>query len=388
MHIFFTILDWLVFIPLSCCVAYMLFYAIASHFYRQPPYANANTLNRFAIVFPAYKEDRVILKSIKTFLEQDYPKDRYDIIVVSDHMTQETNASLKQLPIITLEATYENSSKAKALILATEYLEKVNYDAIVIMDADNLTVPFFLKEINKAFNCGVKAMQARRTGEHCNTEVAQLDSTSEEINNSFFRSGHNAVGLSSALSGSGMAFDFNWFSENVRNLQTAGEDKELEVLLLKNRIHVSYLKNLPVFDEKIAKSEDIGNQRKRWIAVQYATLARVYKDFPKALFQGNFDYCDKIIQWMLPPRLIQIAAIGLCTILALLLDPIPTGIRWTILCTVQVSAFLIALPSSYYNITLLKAILLKLPYLILITIKNMFRLKGASKKFIHTKHGD
>ena len=43
--------------------------------------------------------------------------------------------------------------------------------------------------------------------------------------------------LSAGLSGSGMAFDAHWFRQNVAHLQTAGEDKELEALLLQQRIH-------------------------------------------------------------------------------------------------------------------------------------------------------
>ena len=53
--------------------------------------------------------------------------------------------------------------------------------------------------------------------------------------------GHNAVGLSAGLSGSGMAFEAEWFHQNVKYLQTAGEDKELEAMLLQQRIYTVYL---------------------------------------------------------------------------------------------------------------------------------------------------
>lgn len=46
------------------------------------------------MLFPAYKEDRVIVASIQSFLEQDYPKELYEIIVISDQMRPETNDAL------------------------------------------------------------------------------------------------------------------------------------------------------------------------------------------------------------------------------------------------------------------------------------------------------
>ena len=78
-----NIIDWILYIPLVFCVCYLLLYAIASKFYRAPQYPEARTLRRIVVLFPAYKEDRVIVASIQSFLEQDYPKELYEIIVPS-----------------------------------------------------------------------------------------------------------------------------------------------------------------------------------------------------------------------------------------------------------------------------------------------------------------
>lgn len=56
-----NIIDWVLYIPLTLCVCYLLLYAIASKFYRAPQYPEARTLRHIAVLFPAYKEDRVIL---------------------------------------------------------------------------------------------------------------------------------------------------------------------------------------------------------------------------------------------------------------------------------------------------------------------------------------
>lgn len=390
-----NIIDWILFTLLALCVGYLLLYAIASKFYRAPRFPDARTFRRFAVLFPAYKEDRVIASSVRGFLQQDYPQELFDIIVISDQMQDATNEELRSLPIRLLIADYRDSSKAKALTMAMESVSGEHYDIVAIMDADNLTSPDFLAEINRAFDNGARSVQAHRTGKNMNTDISVLDGISEEINNGIFRSGHNALGLSAALSGSGMAFEAEWFRNNVRLLETAGEDKELEVLLLRQRIHTTYLPQIPVYDEKTQKEEAIGNQRKRWIAAQFGILRHSLSGLREAVSKGNMDYCDKILQWMLPPRLIQLAGIFGLTFIFTVIGvwqavqgaghEWTAAIKWWILSAAQIMAMLLPIPGRLLDKRLGKAIL-RIPMLALATLGNLFKLKGAYKKFIHTEH--
>lgn len=390
-----NIIDWILFTLLALCVGYLLLYAIASKFYRAPRFPDARTFRRFVVLFPAYKEDRVIASSVRSFLQQDYPQELFDIIVISDQMQDATNEDLRYLPIRLLIADYRDSSKAKALTMAMESVSGEHYDIVAIMDADNLTSPDFLAEINRAFDNGARSVQAHRTGKNMNTDISVLDGISEEINNGIFRSGHNALGLSAALSGSGMAFEAEWFRNNVRLLETAGEDKELEVLLLRQRIHTTYLPQIPVYDEKTQKEEAIGNQRKRWIAAQFGILRHSLSGLREAVSKGNMDYCDKILQWMLPPRLIQLAGVfGLTFIFTVIGvwqavqgagQEWTAAIKWWILSAAQIMAMLLPIPGRLLDKRLGKAIL-RIPLLALTTLGNLFKLKGAYKKFIHTEH--
>ncbi|WP_195475170.1 glycosyltransferase [Bacteroides finegoldii] len=390
-----NIIDWILFTLLALCVGYLLLYAIASKFYRAPRFPDARTFRRFVVLFPAYKEDRVIASSVRSFLQQDYPQELFDIIVISDQMQDATNEDLRSLPIRLLIADYRDSSKAKALTMAMESVSGEHYDIVAIMDADNLTSPDFLAEINRAFDNGARSVQAHRTGKNMNTDISVLDGISEEINNGIFRSGHNALGLSAALSGSGMAFEAEWFRKNVRLLETAGEDKELEVLLLRQRIHTTYLPQIPVYDEKTQKEEAIGNQRKRWIAAQFGILRHSLSGLREAVSKGNMDYCDKILQWMLPPRLIQLAGVfGLTFIFTVIGvwqavqgagQEWTAAIKWWILSAAQIMAMLLPIPGRLLDKRLGKAIL-RIPLLALTTLGNLFKLKGAYKKFIHTEH--
>ena len=379
-----NIIDWILYIPLVFCVCYLLLYAIASKFYRAPQYPEARTLRRIVVLFPAYKEDRVIVASIQSFLEQDYPKELYEIIVISDQMRPETNDALATLPIRLLMANYKESSKAKALAMAMDSIDTNAFDIVVIMDADNTTDPDFLSEINRAFQAGEKAIQAHRTAKNMNTDVAVLDAASEEINNSIFRSGHIALGFSSALIGSGMALEAQWFRQHVPQLETAGEDKELESLLLKQRIHIEYLEHVHVKDEKTQKKEVIKNQRKRWIAAQFDSLSRALPSFPGELLRGNINYCDKVFQWTLLPRIVLIFCTFFFTIIFTIVHP-HMSIKWWILSFSLFLALFTAIPKRMLNKRLLQGIL-QLPSLLAGIVSNLFKLKGVNKQFIHTEH--
>ena len=377
------IFEYICWILASIAVAYPLIYSLASLGTRKSYYPTANKQHKFAILFPAYKEDRVILPVVESFLQQHYPQELYKVIVISDHMQETTNERLAQLPITLLKANYENSSKAKALNFAMDHFGRDEFDAVVILDADNIVDTNFLLEINKVFDAGVQAIQAHRTAKNRNTDIAVLDGLSEEVNNSIFRRGHVRLGISSALIGSGMIFNYQWFHDNVKHLVTTGEDKELEVLLLKQRIFIEFLDEVYVYDEKTQGEKGFYNQRRRWLATQFAQWGRVFKDLPQAIFSGNIDYSDKLIQWVLPPRLILFGGIIVMGSIMQIIDW-PLALKWWALFLIMGVTLCLAIPDKLVDDRFKKSIN-KLPLLFIMMVVNLFRMKGMNKKFVNTE---
>lgn len=377
-------LDYLLCLLFTLVVSYLFVFALFSKKKRKIHCPKAEKLNRFAVLFPAYKEDSVIQHSIESFLQQTYPRRLYDVLVISDHMTKETNAALEKLSAKVLEVKFEKSSKAKALNFAIDSLDASLYNIIVIFDADNLVDTDFLEKINEVYSTGAKAIQAHRTAKNTNTDMALLDAISEEINNSIFRKGQTNVGLSAALSGSGMAFDYNWFAKNIKEVVSSGEDKEIEALLLKQNMTIEYLDHIPVLDEKVQNSNTFYNQRRRWIAAQYAILLKALKDLPKALKERNFDYCNKIFQWMIPPRILLLGSIGTMAVITSVAC-FWTSLKWWGLLFLLLLTFFVAIPNHLLNKRLCKAIV-RLPWLFVLMVLNLFRLRGANENFNRTEH--
>lgn len=340
--------------------------------------------HRFLVLFPAYAEDTVIQKSIEAFLQQTYPTSAFKLCVISDHMQPETNEWLRRQPLHLLQPAFEKSSKGKALQYAIEH-SAGSYDYVVVLDADNIVAPDFLYRLNALCYAGhYQAIQCHRKAKNSNNDVAVLDSLSEEINNTLFRRAHNRIGLSSALIGSGMCFDFKWFSQNVCHLSSAVEDRELEALLMRQNIFIKYAEDIYVLDEKVSSDESFQRQRLRWMNGQIQSLIDMSSYLPTAIRKGNLNYIDKTIQQALLPRSVLLVVIPSIALLMLILKPL-WSIKWWLLFVLLSLAIFIATPHSLRSFHVLSKIA-SLPRLVWRMLLNLLKLDRNNKDFIHTAH--
>lgn len=372
---------------MALSVVYVAFFAMVYVFHRKKKEYSTYQLKQssFLILYPAYKEDAVIQHSVRQFLEQNYPKDLFQVAVISDHMKDDTNLQLSQLPITLHTLTFDKSSKARALQYAMQHTEN-SYDYVVILDADNVVLPDFLEQLNASCQKGYQAIQCHRCAKNSDNNIAILDGASEEINNTIFRKAHNTVGLSSALIGSGMCFAFEWFKHHVDLLNSAVEDRELESHLLQEKVYIKFEENIHVFDEKVSNRDNFERQRLRWLNGQLQTLLIMLPNIHHAIASGNINYIDKTIQQALIPRSILLVLIPIFSLIMLLLAPV-WSIKWWALFFVLCISLYIAIPARMRNSTVFGK-LTSFPRLALKMLKNLFRLNKNNKVFLHTTHGE
>lgn len=381
-------IDIALWVIIAGSVIYVVFFAIISLFYDKEDHianhaaALSNKQCKFLVLYPAYKEDRVIINAVETFLMQDYPTTHYTVAVISDHMQPETNVYLRQLPITLLEPAFEKSSKAKAMQYAINEV-KGDFDQVVVLDADNVVRPEFLSQLN--ILCTVyDAIQCHRCAKNADNDVAVLDGASEEINNTIFRKAHNRLGLSSALIGSGMCFSYELFKKNVFQLSTAGEDREMEALLLHQEVFIKYAPDIHVFDEKVSNQDNFQRQRMRWMTAQVQSLLSNLPKIPGAIIHGKINFVDKTIQQALIPRSILIVLLAGISIFMTIFMPSWCEKWWILFALLAISLF-IALPRPLRFHSFAK--ILAIPGLVLRMLKNLLHLDRKNTDFIHTQHG-
>lgn len=368
-------------------VLYYAIYTLFGHLKtKRAELSHVITPKRIAVFVPAYKEDGIIVDTAKKALEQNYPSNQFDVFIIADSLQQKTLGALRKLKIKLIEVSFEQSTKAKAI---NETYARINthYDIVVILDADNVMEKDFLEKINKSYSAGNHAIQAHRVAKNAENDLAVMDGVSEEINNHIFRKGHHNVGLSSALIGSGMAFDYELFKRFMSEITAIGGfDKALELAFLKAGVKIIYLEDAYVYDEKVSQDNAFIQQRTRWIAAQIryggASIGSAVKHL---ITKGNIDYFDKSFQFLLLPRLILLGVLGISVPLGFLLMGW-FGFSMTLgLSTIFGLTLFFAMPRAYRKAAVFKAAI-KLPKIFWMMIIALFGVKKAKDNFLHTPH--
>lgn len=384
-------LSGILYFYLAAGTLYLFTIAVAGKLIKAPINDVHPVKKTIAILIPAYKEDVIIIGTVRKALDHNYPKDLFSVIIIADQLQHETINILRSMGAQVLEVNFEVSMKAKSLHAALQLLHTSQYEIAVILDADNIMKDNCLEKINTAFHNGCKAVQCHRIAKNVNHPLAILEAISEGINIHLFRRGPAALGLSAAPLGSGMAFNSGLLKEiyNLdRILHDPAEDRETDTQLLKRNIRMYYLDDAYVYDEKVASLRVFEKQRTRWLEAQVYHLRRFFhkdmKDVPKTAH-----YYNRVAQHLLLPRLFYLVISGV-TALLLIAEPLldtsllyPYSGWWLAWITGYCIVLIISIPAEFFNVKTFKAALY-IPALMISMLKALAKMKSNRKEFLHT----
>lgn len=383
----FSLILYLLGLFLMLNVLYLLVFAIVGHRKQATlPKALEGAYRSICVLIPAYHSDAVILETAPAAQRQAY-SGYVDVHVIADGLQPTTIQKLRDQGIGVIEVVFEKSTKGKALLAALQTLPTDAYDVAVVLDVDNVMGSNFLNQINDAFAVGYRVVQGHRTAKNLDSAFAVLDACNEEINNHIFRQGHASLGMSAALIGSGMAFDYQYFKQLMQDIgDTPGEDKEMDFRIVKSRIKIGYLPHAYVYDEKIPNSQAFTTQRTRWIAAQLEFLQKYFWEGPAQLVRGNVEFFDKVLQTLLVPRILLLGLLSLLVLISLLGLPLgPKTQFWASLLVGTAGALLLSLPGRLYNRQVAQAIL-HLPLALISMVLALLQIKKAKNSFMPTQH--
>jgi cellulose synthase/poly-beta-1,6-N-acetylglucosamine synthase-like glycosyltransferase len=388
-------LEWLIYLYFAFTVLYTLILSLgASFLYKDQSGGITEPQAKIAIIVPAYKEDSIILNTLQEHLTLNYPQDRFRVFLCADSFQPSTLEKIRNLPITLVEVSFEVSTVTKSVKQGVAQINPEEFPITLICDADNVLEKDFLIKLNSGFQKGMKAIQGRRYTKNLNSPMAVLDSISEMINNHIFRKGAYGLGLSSALIGSGMAFETSLLKDCLLNNHSiGGYDRELQLSLCDKKVKIHYMESAICFDEKISTMKAFGNQRKRWLSSQFMDLRDHFLDsFKKLFLDGNISYFNLgFIGNLFLSRIITLGLLVVFSLGSLILYFTGGGLigfnplYWFMLLALYALALGLGIPRRFFNGQLAQA-LLSLPGAFLQMFALLFRLKGANKKFIHTEH--
>jgi len=380
------LLLWILAIYLSLNCLYLAFFAFAGLFPLSDTPKTATTHKKIAVLFPTYHADEVIIASTRAALAHSY-KGEFEIVVIADGLMPQTHETLKAMGAEVIEVFFEKSTKGKALLLAMENLKDRGFDIALVLDVDNLMGPDCLNAVNSAFQQGHKVMQLHRTAKNLDTSFAFLDACNEEVNNHIYRKGQAVLGLSPALIGSGMAFDYTYFHSLLKNVgDTVGEDKKMDFLIAAERVKVAYLNDIFVYDEKVSNANVFTTQRTRWIASQIEFLRTYTIKGIGELFKGNVEFFNKTVQTMLMPRILLL---GLLFVMAFqsFFNPFgPEKGLWLTLFGSICITLLISVPRRFYRDKRLYFAIWQIPRAMMGMVVALFSIGKVKKSNLATPH--
>ena len=363
-------------------VLYLLVFAVAGHRRAPRPLPADSVARRMCVLMPAYRADAVIRETAPVAVIHQYAGVA-DVHVVADGLAPITVQALRQGGAGVIEVNFIKSTKGKALLAALNELPHGAYDVAVILDVDNEMAPGFLAQVNDAFAAGYRVVQGHRTAKNMDSP---FDACNEEINNHIFRLGHARLGMSSALIGSGMAFEYEYLHQLLQDIgDTPGEDKEVDFRVLRDGVKIAYLPEALVYDEKIPNASVFATQRTRWLATQLEFLVKYFGEGLRQLGGGNFEFFDKILQSLLLPRVLLLGVLsGLLGLSLLWRVGLGPGF-WLALLLGTGAALLLALPARLYTRQVGRAVL-HLPLALGAMVLALLQLKKAKSSFMPTPH--
>ena len=247
--------------------------------------------HRFAILIAARNEGAVIGNLIESLRHQQYPAHLYDVIVVPNNCTDNTKIVAAQAGarILTCRQAVRSKGDVLSQVLPEISQRKMGYDAICVIDADNLVHPGFLGAMNDALLGGATVAQGYRDSKnpHDSAISGSYSIYFWLLNRFYNRSRHNA-GLSTPIGGSGFMIQTALVRKMAgMHFATLTEDLELTILCHLAGEKVAWVPKAIVYDEQPLTFRQSWKQRSRWSSGMYQIGALYTRPILKKAWQDR-----------------------------------------------------------------------------------------------------
>lgn len=262
---------------LTAATGHLLFLA-AAYFVvpeRRPPAPGAPS-GRFAILVPAHDEELLIARLCESLRGIRYTLGLADVFVIADNCTDDTARICSAFPVHVLVRTDPGRpGKGHAIDWALGMIPLKDYDAVLIVDADNVVHPDILRELNVHLARGEQAVQCHNAvGNRDDSWFTQLLSVSRTIGNCLYHHAKYKLGLSSYLMGNGICFSSGLLERKGWKAFSVGEDWEFYAQLVEERIGIGFAVEAKVFHQESRSLRQATPQRLRWSSGRFQVLRK------------------------------------------------------------------------------------------------------------------
>ena len=231
----------------------------------------------FLVIIPAYDEVKVISNSVQSLFAQDYPRDRYTVVVAFNG-TDGTGALAAALGARVIETPRPGVGKVAAIQYVLDRVPAQAARYICVFDADNVVAADFLwRMAGHLTRSGARAVQG-----HHRVLIAKDNWISRGLGAAYaassrlYNPGRSRLLRSALLCGTGFCIAEPVFRALWPRLRTQTEDIELNALLeLHYGAGVEWAAEASFYDEKPDRLRIALRQRVRWM-VGHLRTCRLY----------------------------------------------------------------------------------------------------------------
>ncbi len=287
-------------------VVYFIVIAVRGMFIAPKIYESSAAATRFAVVIAARNEQAVIGRLVKSLYCQSYPRELYDVYVVPNNCTDETELRALENGAKVLHCDEPVHCKGDALRQAFIQLEDMHYNAYVVFDADNVVHRDYLKKTNDAIRSGAQVVKGRQIALNPRASwVAGCYDLYFAGFDLFYNLPRANAGLSVKLVGTGFAVA----SSALRllggwNTETIAEDAEFAAQCAGAGIQVVWAPEAITYDEEPESFLVSLRQRKRWCSGVIQVGRSV---LPKLMLYGTGRLSNDMMIFLLTAQLAPIS---------------------------------------------------------------------------------
>lgn len=289
--------------------------------------------NKFAILVPARNEETVISNLIFSLKKQDYPSKKYDIYVIPNNCTDNTQKVAEESGAKIINCTVATNTKGDVLKFVFNQLkEKKDIDAYIIFDADNIVHPNFLNKMNECLESGYNCAEGFRDAKNPSDNwISSSYNLFYLYQNIFFNRSRGAFNSSCSINGTGFMIRKSYIDQNGFDTYTLTEDIEFTGQCALNHEPIAFVEDAITFDEYPTRFDVSWRQRKRWSAgvIECSKLYSwdLFKDFLRTGYMSSFDM--SIIY--LGPIILILNFLNILTMIILNITTYPKIVLWEIL---------------------------------------------------------
>jgi cellulose synthase/poly-beta-1,6-N-acetylglucosamine synthase-like glycosyltransferase len=299
---------WITGVLLLGVMFYLWFLAGVSLFPEKKPSCFQEPRTRFAILIPAHNEAGVISRTLVSINKLDYPAELFETVVIADNCTDETARVAGAHGVRVLERKVEDQrGKGFALQWAFESLQKKgqfnDYDAFVVVDADTVFDPGFLRVMDLRMAVGGKVIQGYYDVINpAASPMASLSYLGFALSRNLRYTGRTKLGWSGNLLGNGMCFSRDVIQRYGWRATSIVEDMEYTVILLLNGIRTAFARDALVYAEIPDTFKGSRAQRSRWDIGRFQVRNKYVGRLVKAAIRTrDVAYLDTAMELMIPP---------------------------------------------------------------------------------------